>query len=156
MTLLADDWSQTNLKKGTSPLDTMLRCVIYESIDESWYSYSVHANVCQNAYDGLWYYSINGEGPDMRAPCRSRQWAMLLAQEERLRRPERIGMERWDALYAGLVGLRDACRNSADAIRRFGEVTSPHASTAAVAELPLATSALDAASGDTPSNTRAG
>lgn len=78
------------------------------NVIEGWFSYELLAWVCQNRNDGRWYYSLNDEGPDMKAPCNTKQWAMLLAQEERARRPERKGFEMFDAVHAALLAYKAA------------------------------------------------
>ena len=113
MSLLADDWRRVKLHWSH----------IVGGVQEGWYSHNQFATVCLNAHTGLWHYSINNEGPDIKAPCRTRQWAMLLAQEERLRRPE-ITDKLW-LLSKALEGVRDAMAAQAEALRRYGEALAP-------------------------------
>ena len=65
-----------------------LNWVLRIDVEEAWFNHSLFATVGRNRHTGLWHYSINNDAPDIKAPCHTRPWAMLLAQEERLRRPE--------------------------------------------------------------------
>lgn len=109
---LADDWKRLKV----SLFNAM------GGVQEAWFSYNQFATVCLNWHTGLWHYSINNEGPNIKTPCRTRQWAMLLAQEERLRRPD-ITDPLWLCAKA-LESIRDCMAAQAEALRLYGELGS--------------------------------
>jgi hypothetical protein len=63
------------------PTDDAFTRVRFCAIREGWVNADLFIVVCQNDHTGLWHYSTWGQGPDMKSPCQSREWAMLLAQD---------------------------------------------------------------------------
>ncbi len=118
--MIHHDWKPVDMSSRLTLVFAQLNVV------ESWFNFELYACVTQNRHDGKWYYSLDLGKPDMRAPCNTRHWAMLMAQAARERRPEIDDPTGVHAMGMALCGIRDALGGVVDSLGALHRGLSHH------------------------------